>query len=279
MSRSGWTSGAVDLDGRSVHYYRTGGSLPLLLLLHGLTDDGLCWSRVARSLDDQFDVVMPDARGHGRSSRLGTDDFSVPDLVSDVERLMDALGMTDAAVFGHSMGAITAAYLAGQRPDLVGGLVLEDPPLDILAVDADVRRATMLREIEPLRRSAEVDRYRLAAGDHREWSRLETDAWAEAKVIVDLDVLDHLDAFDGLAWRRAFGRMSAPGLLLTGDPESGAIITPAVGLEAERIWPPGSLVHVPGAGHCIHRDRWAAAMEPVRRFLTKWSFHFDQPPR
>jgi N-formylmaleamate deformylase len=57
-----------DTGSASIHYLRTGGSKPPLILLHGLTGNGACWNPVARFLESNFDVLMPDARGHGKSS-------------------------------------------------------------------------------------------------------------------------------------------------------------------------------------------------------------------
>src|SRR5260370_10427248 len=63
-----WSEGNVQANGITIHYYRTGdNNKPSILLLHGVTDSGLCWSRVAHDLEDDYDVIMTDARGHGRS--------------------------------------------------------------------------------------------------------------------------------------------------------------------------------------------------------------------
>ena len=62
-----WQAGDIVANGIRLHYTRTGGAKPPLVLAHGVTDDGLCWSRLAEALAPSFDVVMVDARGHGRS--------------------------------------------------------------------------------------------------------------------------------------------------------------------------------------------------------------------
>ena len=60
-------SADIDAYGTKLHYYRTGGDKPPLVIVHGLTDDGLCWTPVAEVLADRYDVVMVDTRGHGKS--------------------------------------------------------------------------------------------------------------------------------------------------------------------------------------------------------------------
>ena len=64
---SHWIEGMVEANGIRQHYYRTGGDRRTLILLHGFTDNGLSWARVARALERDYDVVMVDARGHGLS--------------------------------------------------------------------------------------------------------------------------------------------------------------------------------------------------------------------
>jgi len=65
---SAWQSGEVEANGIRLHYTRTGGAKPPVVLAHGFSDDGLCWTPVAEALAPEYDVIMVDARGHGRSS-------------------------------------------------------------------------------------------------------------------------------------------------------------------------------------------------------------------
>ena len=64
---SSWQSGDVEANGLRLHYTRTGGAKPPVVLAHGFSDDGLCWTPVAEALEAEYDVIMVDARGHGRS--------------------------------------------------------------------------------------------------------------------------------------------------------------------------------------------------------------------
>jgi hypothetical protein len=61
-SMTNWMSGVCEANGINLHYLRTGGCKPPLVLLHGLTGSGACWIPLARALDGEYDVVMPDAR-------------------------------------------------------------------------------------------------------------------------------------------------------------------------------------------------------------------------
>ena len=58
-----WFEGIVTANGIQQHYYRTGGDKPSLMLLHGFSENGQCWSRVAKALEQDYDVIMVDAYG------------------------------------------------------------------------------------------------------------------------------------------------------------------------------------------------------------------------
>jgi hypothetical protein len=57
-----WQSGDVETNGIRLHYTRTGGLAPPLVLAHGVTDSGLCWTPIAEALAADYDVIMVDAR-------------------------------------------------------------------------------------------------------------------------------------------------------------------------------------------------------------------------
>jgi pimeloyl-ACP methyl ester carboxylesterase len=261
-----WTSGTAEVNGLRLAYTRTGEGtgLPVLVLLHGVTDAGACWSRVAAALSDRFDILMPDARGHGRSARLpGPIDTGI--LAADTAALLDELRITGALVWGHSMGALTGLALAASRPDLVRSLVMEDPPLAAAAPPKEM--------VDAIRASASVwsalpqeERHARAAEANPGWDPAEIGPWVEAKVMADPAVTDSMAALQDWDWVSGLARLRCPGLLLTGEPGL-AIVTPDLAAEALSHWPAGRQLHVPGAGHNIHRDRWTETTSGVFAFL------------
>ena len=134
-----WQTGAIEAaDGARIHYTRTGGAKPALLLLHGVQANGLTWLRTAQALESTYDVVMPDFRGHGESSRIAAS-LSTDMLVADTSALLGALGLERPFVVGHSMGADIAGRLAAIHP--TRAVVLVDPALRnfaaALSIDPD----------------------------------------------------------------------------------------------------------------------------------------------
>src|SRR5579862_9433732 len=121
-----WTSGVCEANGIPIHYLRTGRSKPPLVLLHGLTGSGACWIPLARALEDEYDVVMPDARGHGHSG-APPDGYRYEDHASDVVGLIQGLGLGAPVLLGHSMGGMTAAVVGSQMATAIRAIVLVDP--------------------------------------------------------------------------------------------------------------------------------------------------------
>ena len=121
-----WTQGDSNTGEINIHYYRTGrGDLPPLVLCHGFSDNGLCWTRVAKALESEFDIIMMDARNHGLSGRGKA---SLQKMVDDLASLIGALDLHQPALLGHSMGASMVADLAARYPALASRILLEDPP-------------------------------------------------------------------------------------------------------------------------------------------------------
>jgi len=123
---AGWTTGTCEANGINVHYLRTGGDKPAVILLHGLMLNGACWIPLARALEEDYDIIMPDARGHGYSSAPDYG-YHYNDLCADVMSLIDALGIITPVLLGHSMGGMTAAVVASRNPKRLRGLILTEP--------------------------------------------------------------------------------------------------------------------------------------------------------
>src|ERR1051325_10647420 len=102
-----WQSGDVEAHGIRLHYTRTGGVKPPIVLAHGFSDDGLCWTPVAQALACDYDVIMVDARGHGHSDAPGQG-YGPLNHAADLHGVITELGLQRPAVLGHSMGGATA---------------------------------------------------------------------------------------------------------------------------------------------------------------------------
>jgi pimeloyl-ACP methyl ester carboxylesterase len=266
-----WYSGDVVANGLRIHYYRTGGDKPPLVLSHGATDSGLCWTRLARALESDYDVIMPDARGHGLSEEP-KDGYASDARAADLAGFIRALGLEKPAVGGHSMGAQTTFYLLANDPGLVRCAILEDPvfrPRDDQPGDAD-----RLARAEQMRRTMEENRALgrdgiIAKGRalHPAWAEEEFGPWADAKLNVKPSFAE-VRPPERLLWWEELPKQTTPTLLVTGDPELGAIVTPDVAREAARLQPNLKVVRLSGAGHNVRREQFEGFVQAVRAFLA-----------
>ena len=113
----------VDVNGFQLHYEDRGTGDPLLLL-HGGTGIGADWQLVFTAGDPGgFRVIVPDLRGHGRStnpSRL----FTFRQCAMDMFALLDRLGLERTKAIGLSAGAKTLLHMATEQPARVDAMVL-----------------------------------------------------------------------------------------------------------------------------------------------------------
>jgi pimeloyl-ACP methyl ester carboxylesterase len=264
MGAEDWTDGTVDVDGVAIHFHRTGRSgRPPLVLAHGLSDNGRCWSRTVRALDDMFDVVMIDARNHGESDRAPGD---ITVQANDVAAVIISLGLDRPALIGHSMGASTVAMLAAERPDMVARVVLEDPPW---RDEASGRLSNGQRdEIRSFLRSfaamSNAEIVEVGRRQHPEWSESEYADWAVAKQQVGELAAGNLDAPD---WPATVARIACPTLLVHGEVERGGIVSPDVARRAAELNHRLSTSRIHGAGHNIRRENFDDFITVVREFL------------
>src|SRR6187402_1923286 len=83
--------------------YRSAGSGPAIVLVHGITSTSATWERVVPYLATRFTVIAPDLLGHGQSAKP-RGDYSLGAYASGVRDLMVSLGHDRATFVGHSLG-------------------------------------------------------------------------------------------------------------------------------------------------------------------------------
>ncbi|MBV7333755.1 alpha/beta hydrolase [Chloroflexi bacterium TSY] len=272
-----WTEGDVTTNGVKLHYYRMNGKgdraqLPLVLS-HGITDNGLCWIRAAEILQKNYDVIMVDARGHGLSDKPSAN-YSSDIHAADLAGFIQQFGLDKPILMGHSMGAATTAALAANYPDLVGRIILEDPPWRADAetpTAAKEREAGMkqwrdnLAERQNLSQEEIADEGRQA---NPKWDDVEFAPWSLAKKQVSLDVFTYR-VHTRTNWRDLVERITCPTLLVTADAELGAIVNKETSQEASSLNANIQIAHISDAGHNIRREQFEAFMEAVEHFLTE----------
>lgn len=265
---SNWLETDLDANDLNIHIYRTGVGERPLILAHGITDNGLCWSRLARELSEDYDVIMFDARGHGLSSHAAS--YLPEDHVADLVTVIQKLNLKKPALLGHSMGALNGALLAAEYPSLLSCLLLEDPPWSQTP-------QSIMRDEDTWRQNLAVGRTRtlediMATGEleNPQWDKSVFPAWAEAKRQVDPEVVSWINGGRSInGWRDAVSKITCPTLLITGDTD--VRVAPESALEAQRLCTGLKHAHIENAGHSMRRDQFEAYLKVVKDFLAKHS--------
>ncbi|MDN3921616.1 alpha/beta fold hydrolase [Roseateles violae] len=143
----------IQVNGQSAYAY-TGGkpfnpALPCIVFIHGAMNDHSVWTLLARSFAHHgHGVLAVDLPGHGRSGGAPLD--GVEQMADWIWALLDAAGVDQAALVGHSMGSLIALEAAGRRPERATRLALVGTayPMKVSEALLSSARETPLQAIE-----------------------------------------------------------------------------------------------------------------------------------
>jgi N-formylmaleamate deformylase len=119
----------VVAKGVKIHFLDYGAGNPTVLLLPGITTPAILWGFVSERIATYTRVVALDNRGRGLSDQRPELRYRLEDYAADAAGVIEALGLKDVVVLGHSMGARIGIKLAAEYPQLVSRLILADPPV------------------------------------------------------------------------------------------------------------------------------------------------------
>jgi pimeloyl-ACP methyl ester carboxylesterase len=279
-----WQSDVIELNGLRLHYTRTGGDKPPLVLAHGFSEDGLVWTALAEVLEDEYDVIMPDARGHGQSDAAETG-LGTAELASDLHGIISELGLNKPAVLGHSMGGMTTFALAGLYPDVPGAILVEDGmPFEMRRTAAENAGAS-----DGLRAYFDT----IKGKNHQElmaWRRIQSPNWSETDVRTfadakirlnpqtlapymnrDAAVSNARDMASPVDWPTLLRQIRCPALLITGDSELGALVSASQAAALQEKVPTLRVAHIANASHDVRRDQSEDFLKVIAPFLSDWA--------
>jgi pimeloyl-ACP methyl ester carboxylesterase len=248
----------TQVNGTTLFYELQGqGDIPLVLV-HGSWDSHHDWDAIVPNLSRSFRVLAYDRRGHSQSEKP-TAQGSVREDVDDLAALVEELELAPVWVIGNSFGGTIALRLATERPDLLRGIIVHEPPLFGVLAD-DEKFAPMLREIK--QRIDAVVR-RISVGDHAgaaeqfvETVALREGTWAQLPAEAQQTFIENAPTFLDETrdpeqvvfdpeWMTGFPR---PTLLTIGE-KSPPIFAPVL-MKLSRVLP--TPVILPDAGHIPH---------------------------
>jgi pimeloyl-ACP methyl ester carboxylesterase len=162
---------SIDLPDGNVCFLRKGSGAPVILL-HGAPVSLLTWRHNVEPLAAGLDVIAPDLKGFGRSSKQ-QGSYSLDAHVRFLLQLMDKLGLPQASFVGSSYGCAIALTLASMHPERVDRLVLINSvgyPGGRHSLERLLRIRVLRKVLEPTLRSPLFGRRIFASGLRRSYA-------------------------------------------------------------------------------------------------------------
>lgn len=251
------TKSVTSADGTTIGYDQHGEGPPVICL-HGSGVTRQMWMGLARLLEDDATLMIPDRRGRGASGDAET--WSFEQERADVAALAETLD-EPPVLFGSSYGGLLA--MAAAQDLSVAGLVLYEPPLPKLTVDM-AEHESLAGRMEPLleegKREAAVKLFfkeATGADNIEHWP-----IWPECVELAETIVREGYVVGD---FDPADVEVAVPALLLTGDRSPG-YLQDGVDILKEEI-ANNRVVEIEGAGHAGVVTAPGDVAAAVREFL------------
>jgi 3-oxoadipate enol-lactonase len=131
-------------------YYEVDGTGEPLLLIHGVRGSIRNWQYVRPLIRQHFQTILPELRGHGRSSEL-TEVTKVDRFAKDFLHLLKSLKIKKCYIAGHSLGGFIAQQMALDAPECVKKLILIDaaPVVDVEAAQVQIQIGQLVYGLSP----------------------------------------------------------------------------------------------------------------------------------
>lgn len=271
---SAYTSHFVRANGIHLHYYRSTpvANDPTIIMVHGITDNGMCWVQMADALRPRYNLIMPDLRGHGLSDKP-EDGYKIEILAADIAGLIDALSLDRPALMGQSLGGVVVMATTALFPDKARCAILEEPALATRDETSDERAVRTQNWLEEFTFYQSLNRAELIAHVRQEcpaWHEDILGPWADGKLQMSVDALLKIGNENRWgSWRQVISKISCPILLLAGEPALGAMITPELLREVKGLWLNGRAVQFQGAGHTLHQELFGPCLQAVNEFMDE----------
>jgi pimeloyl-ACP methyl ester carboxylesterase len=270
--------GFVLVGGVKIHYECAGTGRPLLLL-HGLVGSARNWRQNIGFLAGDSKVYAVDLFNMGESERVPGLDAGLEATADRVAECMDALGLDEADVAGHSHGGAVAMMLAARHANRVRRLILFAPANPFCDLGNQLIRfyqtrfgVWLARQIPFLPRMLKATALSRMYGDP---SRVTDDALEgytaglHVPGTIDhvLQILRRWSVDMGLL-RSALGDLAEkPTLLIWGDRDRAVGLSS--GRQLQRILPLSSLIVIPGVGHIAFEEQPDVCNRAMRDWLAR----------
>lgn len=279
-------SHTVDLETIQLHYVEAPGPDPALVFIHGITGSHTASLPFLPIMMGEAHSYAIDLRGHGQSSRT-PGAYRVSDFGNDVIGFLRNVVGRPAFVAGHSLGGLVAIWVAAHAPDLVRGVLLEDPPLYITAMprfketdfyDYFVSEHAFLTEHQAAAGTLDAMIDHVGQMPINENQTMLEAAGIEAVRArsVQLQQLDPAifdPAIEGVIMGRydiddLLTQIACPTILLAGEIDLGGALSEQDVEQAASKLRDGTVRRFPGVGHSIQDERPDQYVQTLKQFMA-----------
>jgi pimeloyl-ACP methyl ester carboxylesterase len=270
----------VATNGTTIHV-RVGGRGPAVVLLHGYGETGDMWAPLAIDLARDHQVIVPDLRGMGLSSKPGGG-YDKKTQGRDIAGVLDALKVGRTDLVTHDIGNMVGYAFAAENPGRVTRFILMDAPLPGVGPWEEILKSPLLWHF----RFGGPDMERLVAGRERIyldrfWNEFSATParFSEASRVhyaalyarpgamhagfSQFAAFDQ-DAIDNRVFL-ASGKLAMPVLAIGGDKSFGPMMATVMRFAATDV----TEAVIPDSGHWLMEEQPAATVKVVRDFLDR----------
>ena len=253
--------------------------LPIVMMIHGLTQQAHVFDSIATALAEKYHVYSLDVRGRGESDWGAPDGYHMVNYVDDLEAVRQGLGIANFSLVGTSMGGLISMYYAAKHPDRVNKVVMNDigPAIDpaglqrILSVAGSAPEA--FRDLNAVAKYYRTENAQVLANrnddevmEYARWhvrlTDLGTYAW---KMDPEVRVAKVPSVPQPDPWE-SFKAISCPVLVVRGG--TSDILSASILADMKEARPGTESVEVPGIGHAPSLVE-PEAKQALEAFLAK----------
>lgn len=266
----------ITVNGQSTYIYTGGKKLapdavdrqPVVVFIHGAQQDHSCWTLQSRWFAHHgFSVLAPDLPGHGQSA--GEALASVEAIADWIVALLDALGVAQASIIGHSMGSLVTLELAVSHAGRVKQAVLigTSLPMPVAPVLLDAARDNEAKA------GAMINTWSYSASGQIGGNTV-PGLWLlgvnQRLMARQKPGVFHIDLAACNAYTRPLESLSAiaaPVLVIAGTQDK--MTAPKVAKAVQAAIPGARLASIEGSGHALMAERPDAVLDALIAFLAK----------
>ncbi len=261
-----------------------------ILFLHGVLRNWRTFHPLLNALKGEARLAALDFRGHGKSEPA-PGAYLVRDYVEDAVKALEKGSDRRNLVHGHSLGGMVALAAAAEAPDLVDGLILEDPPFSTMGEglpELPLHRY-FCGVADCLARSINSDSLfdnfsEAVVGEKEDGSPIRVkDLRDETSRRFSAESLGRLDPevlrpiveacwLDGFDWIALARKVRCPVVLFQSDDTRGGMLGADDTRTLKRMWKGRcEVVRLDDVGHIVHWERPEALLEKIREFIRRES--------